>query len=83
MPIIRDLQLGKQGLTKSFIENLKNSFKKSRNIKISVLKSAREDGRQGKQQVKDYANKLTQELGDNYSIRTIGFTICIKKIRAK
>lgn len=83
MPVIRDIQLGKQGITENFIQNLKSSFKKSKNIKISVLKSARDEGKEGKKQIKEYANKILQELGENYKIRIIGFTICIKKLRAK
>lgn len=83
MPVSRTIQLGKQGVSNNFIQNLKNSFKTSKNIKISILKSAREDGKQGKKQVKEYAEIIKKELGENYNLRTIGFTICIKKLRNK
>ena len=39
-----EMQLGKNGLTQSFLEEIKKRFEKPelKNIKISVLKSARE-----------------------------------------
>jgi len=71
------VQLGKQGITDNFIETLKNHFKKNKNVKISVLKSARKD----KKQVKEYSEKILEKLGNNYTVRVIGFTIVLKKWR--
>jgi len=41
--LIRQMQLGKQGITENFINSLKNQFKNSQVMKISVLKSATRD----------------------------------------
>jgi len=78
MSIAKIIQLGKQGITPSFIENLKNQFKKYSNIRISVLKSAREN----KQSVKKYSEEILEQLGKNYTSRVIGFTLVLKKWRS-
>jgi RNA-binding protein YhbY len=74
---ILNIQLGKQGITDNFIETLKSNFKNKRNIKISVLKSAREN----KLDVKKYSEEILEKLGKNYTSRVIGFTIVLKKWR--
>jgi len=77
MVSVRQIQLGKQGITDNFIESLKNHFKNCKNVKISVLRSARED----KSSVKKYAQEITKRLGDNYKARVIGFVIAVRKMR--
>ena len=74
---IKELQLGKNGITSNFIETLKTYFTDVRTVKISVLASARED----KADVKKYANELLEKLGIYYTARCIGFTITLKKWR--
>lgn len=73
------IQIGKKGLTKEFIEDLKSRFEKPavKNIKISVLKSARES----KADVKKYAEEIVKKLGKKYTFRVLGFSIFIKKWR--
>jgi RNA-binding protein YhbY len=71
------LQIGKKGLTKDFIEQLKKSFSKVENIRISVLKSATRD----KKELTDIVDKITKELGPNYTAKIIGYTIILKKWR--
>lgn len=73
-----EMQLGKNGITESFIQTLKNYFEKQESLKISVLKSARGNER-GK--VKEYSEKILEELGKNYTARVIGFKIILKKWR--
>jgi len=75
----QEVQLGKNGLTKEFLEDLKNRFEVRRveNIKISVLKSARES----REDVKEYAKEIIDFLGDKFTSRVIGFSIFIKKWR--
>ena len=77
MPSIGQIQLGKQGITDNFIGTLKNHFKKNKNIKISVLKSAGHD----KEKVKKFSEEILEKLGKNYTSRVIGFTIVLKKWR--
>lgn len=77
MKRIGSIQIGKQGITDNFIETLKNHFKKSENIKISVLKNATRD----RNEVKNLSNNILNKLGKKYTSRIIGFTIVVKKWR--
>ena len=77
MQPISKLQLGKQGITDNFIKTIKSHFKNHKNVRISVLKSAGHE----KSKVKIYAEEILGELGKNYKIRIIGFTIVVKKFR--
>jgi RNA-binding protein YhbY len=79
MPAQGKIQLGKQGITENFIESLKNHFKKHKILRISVLKSAREEGKKGRDQVKAYAEQLVKSLGENYRAMTIGFIIVLRR----
>lgn len=74
-----EIQLGKKGLTNEFLEGLKNRFEKPsvKNIKISVLRSARDS----KGDVKEYAEKIIKFLGNKFTYRTIGFSIFVMKWR--
>jgi len=77
MATVINIQLGKNGVTDNFIITLNNHFKKCKNVKISVLKSARED----RSKMKEYREKILEKMGKNYSARVIGFTIVLKKWR--
>ena len=74
-----EIQLGKKGLTKEFMEDIQKRFEipKIKNIKISVLKSARES----KKDVKKYAEEINEFLGKKYTNRVLGFSIFLKKWR--
>jgi len=73
------IQLGKKGLTKEFLEDLKKRFEKPaiKNIKISVLKSARES----KEDIKKYSKEIEDFIGTKFTTKIIGFSIFIKKWR--
>lgn len=71
------MQLGKQGITENFINNLKNQFKNSQVIKIYVLKSASRD----REQIKKFRDELLEKLGKNFTGKIIGFTIILRKWR--
>ena len=73
------MQLGKNGLSESFLQDIKTRFEKPeiKNIKISVLKSARES----KADVKEYAEKIQEYLGAKFTYRVMGFSIFLKKWR--
>lgn len=77
MPIIRQIQIGKQGVTENFIESLKKQFLKCKTVKISVLKSACRD-REGLRKIRE---KILSEFGNNYTAKVIGFTIVLKRWR--
>lgn len=72
-----EMQLGKNGLTANFIEDLKKRFKNYENVRISVLKSARAE----REKMNEYSEKILAELGNNYTARIIGFKIILKKWR--
>ena len=77
MPTIRQLQLGKNGLTESFIGNLKHHFDNAKNIKISVLRSCCRD----KEELKKIADEILEKMGKTYTTKIIGYTIIVKKWR--
>ena len=71
------MQLGKQGITENFINGLKNQFKDSQVMKISVLKSATRD----RGEIIKIKDELLENLGKNFTGRIIGFTIILRKWR--
>ena len=77
MATLATIQLGKNGLTDNFILTLKNHFKKHNNVKVSVLRSCCRD----KKELKKMSEDLLNKLGNNYTTKTIGYTIAIKKWR--
>jgi len=74
---VSKVQIGKNGLTSGTFEIIKNSFKTRENIKVVLLKGAGHT----KENVKEIATKIQEELGSKYTHRIIGFTISIKKWR--
>ena len=74
---IKELQIGKQGITDNFVETLKTYFNKVKTVKVSVLSSARES----KDDVKKMAKDLLARLGPHFTSKVIGFTIVLKKWR--
>jgi RNA-binding protein YhbY len=74
-----EIQLGKKGLTPEIISEIKKRFEnpKIKNIKINVLRSARES----REDVKKYAEEIQGNLGGKYTYRIIGFSIFLKKWR--
>lgn len=74
---ISAIQIGKNGLTEGTFQIIKNSFNGRENVKVVLLKSAGHT----KENVKEIAEKIQQELGNNYTYRIIGFTISLKKWR--
>ena len=77
MATLTTIQLGKNGLTNNFILTLKNHFKKYNNVKVSVLRSCCRD----KEELKKISKKIIDKLGVNYTAKTIGYTLAIKKWR--
>lgn len=74
---VKEMQLGKNGITQNFIETLKTYFTDVRTVKVSVLPSARES----REDVKKYAMLILNHLGLHYTAKVIGFTIILKKWR--
>ena len=77
MATLAKIQLGKAGITDNFVLTLKNHFKKYDNVKVSVLRSCCRD----KEELKKISNDMLEKLGANYTLKTIGYTLAIKKWR--
>jgi RNA-binding protein YhbY len=77
MPTIRQIQIGKNGLTESLIVNLKHHFDTCKNVKVSVLKSCCRD----REELKKINEQILEKLGNHYTSRIIGYTIVVKKWR--
>ena len=75
------LQIGKEGISYNFHKAIENMFKNHNIVKISVLRSARGQGKEAKDMVKKYAEQIEKKLGAKYSTKIIGFTIILKKWR--
>jgi RNA-binding protein YhbY len=76
MPQI-EMQLGKNGITENFVQTLKRYFENHEQVKISVLKNAREN----REDMKKYSEEILDKLGKNYTTKLIGFKIVLKKWR--
>lgn len=74
---VAKIQIGKNGLSENFFLTLESYFKLHKNVKVIVLKSARED----KESTKEYSEKILERLGKNYTARIVGHTIAVKKWR--
>lgn len=77
MPVIRQIQLGKNGISENFINSLKNQFNDCNNVKVSVLHSCCRN----KEELKKISEEILDKLGNNFTARTIGYTIVLKKWR--
>jgi RNA-binding protein YhbY len=77
MPTIRQIQLGKNGITEQFISNLRHHFDSTKNVKISVLRSCCRD----REELKKMNEEIIEKMGNNYTSRIIGYTIVVKKWR--
>ena len=81
MPQLSFIQIGKNGLTKNTFETLNNHFKTHQIVKVIVLKSARPEGKEGREKLKKYEAEILKHLGNYFTSRTIGFTIILRKWR--
>ena len=75
------LQIGKNGITSNFMNTIETMFKNHHMIKISVLKSARGEGKEAKEEVKKYAYQILKKIDKNYTTKIIGFVIILQKWR--
>lgn len=71
------IQIGKNGLTSGVFEIIRNSFKPRENVKVVLLKGAGHT----KENTKEIAEKILEELGNKYTYKIVGFTIFLKKWR--
>ena len=69
MKQIKRLQIGKNGLTAEFIDQVKSIFEKETLIKISILKSASRD----KTEAEKIGKELIEALGKKYDYKLVGY----------
>jgi len=74
------IQLGKNGVTKNFVESLRNQFNSKEQIRISVLKGSGRD-RESIKEISDEILKGLNDKGIHFTSRIIGFTIIVRKWR--
>ncbi len=74
---VKQLQLGKNGLSEPFINQVKILFETERMVKISILKSACRN----KAEAKEIAEKLVKEMGPKFDYKLIGYVMTITKYR--
>lgn len=74
-------QLGKHGLTDSFINMLEKTFKNHELVKIVVLKSACRDRKELIKIAEQICSKLKTKLNKNLTAKRIGFTLYVRKWR--
>ena len=77
MKQIKKLQMGKNGLSDAFVEQVKSIFENETLIKISILKSACRD----KADASKMAEELVRELGSKYDYKLVGYVMTIIKYR--
>ncbi len=77
MKAIKKLQIGKNGLTPEFIEQVKSVFENGKLVKISILKSACRD----KKDAEKIGKELVSELGPKYGYKLVGYVLTIIKYR--
>ena len=71
------LNLGKNGLTPEFIENMKKIFLNVEHVRVGLLKSSTRD----RVQVKKWADEIVSKLGSNFTYKVIGYTLVFRKWR--
>ena len=74
---LRKLQMGKNGLSEAFIEQVRSILDNERLVKISILKSHCRD----KAEAKEIAEKLIGTLGKKYDYKLIGYVMTVIKYR--
>lgn len=77
MKPIKKLQLGKNGLTPAFIEQVRSAFTHEEIVKIELLASACRD----KEKAKQIGNELVDVLGKNFTYKLIGYVLVVRKWR--
>jgi len=79
MKPIKRLQIGKNGLTEAFVEQVRTAFEGEEVVKISILKSACRD----KRGADGIGLELVDALGKNFVYRLVGYVLTVRKFRKK
>jgi len=74
---VKQLQLGKAGLSDAFVEQVRGVFEDESMVKISVLKSACRD----RDEVRKIGEDLVERLGPKFGFKLIGYVLTVAKFR--
>ena len=77
MKQIKQLQMGKGGLSETFVEQVKSIFEKERVLKISILKSCCRD----KDEAEEIGRELVSKLGSKFGYKLVGYVLTVVKYR--
>tara|TARA_B100000315_G_C14060276_1_gene355918 strand:+ start:132 stop:386 length:255 start_codon:yes stop_codon:yes gene_type:complete len=79
MKPIKKFQIGKNGLTEQFIEQVKNYFDKSGSelVKVEILKSCCRD----KKKAREIGDELAAGLGKNFTYKLVGYVLAVRRWR--
>ena len=74
---IKRLQLGKGGLSDSFVSQVKFIFEKEKVLKISILRSCCRD----KKEAEGIGEELVSRLGGKFGFKLVGYVLTVVKYR--
>jgi RNA-binding protein YhbY len=77
MKPMRQLQMGKAGLSDAFVEQVRSVFENETLVKISILKSACRD----KDDAKRIGEELVDKLGTKFGFKLVGYVLTVIKFR--
>ena len=77
MKPIKQLQMGKAGLSDAFVEQVRAVFENEGLVKISILRSACRD----KVEAKRIGEDLVSRLGVKYGFKLVGYVLTVVKYR--
>lgn len=75
MKPVKELQIGKNGLTDGLVEHARKLVDVEKLIKISILKTATRD----KEEAKKMADNLVEKLGKQYTYTMLGYVITLRR----
>jgi RNA-binding protein YhbY len=77
MKPIRQLQLGKAGLSEAFVGQVRSIFENEKMIKVSILKSACRD----RDEARKIGEDLVNQLGPKFGFKLLGYVLTVSKFR--
>ncbi|NPE26943.1 hypothetical protein HNV12_02990 [Methanococcoides sp. SA1] len=77
MKPIKQLQIGKNGLSDAFVEQVRGIFETEKMVKISILQSACRD----KDEAKRIGEELVGKLGTKFGFKLVGYVLTVTKFR--
>jgi RNA-binding protein YhbY len=77
MKPIRQLQMGKAGLSEAFVNQVRSIFETEKMVKVNILKSACRD----KEDAKKIGEDLVSQLGPKFGFKLIGYVLTISVFR--